>query len=66
MEIGGLCEAKWSAMSADAAWSEYESQPYINDIREEQSRLNAIPVKLRSDPPDSRKRDSNPRPRHYE
>ena len=49
MEIGSLCEAKWSAMSAAATWSEYKSQPYINDIREEQGRLNAIPAKLRSD-----------------
>lgn len=50
MEIGSFCEAKWSAISEAAAWSEYESQPYIVDIREEQRRLSAIPVKLRIDP----------------
>jgi hypothetical protein len=47
MKIGSLCEAKWLAMSTAAAWSEYENQTYINDIREEQSRLNANWVKLR-------------------
>src|SRR5271169_3690838 len=50
MKIGSFCEAKWSAISEAAAWSEYESQPYIVDIREEQRRLSAIPVKLRIDP----------------
>jgi hypothetical protein len=57
MKIGSLCEAKWSAMSAVAASSEYESQTYINDIREEQSRLNAIRIKLRggNSLPDSKK-----------
>src|SRR5215217_2999657 len=49
MEIGSLCEAKWSAMSESAALSAYERQPHIIDVREEQRRLNAIPVKLRSD-----------------
>ena len=49
MEIGSLCEEKWCAKSEAAAWSEYESRPYISDIREEQNRLNAIPVKSRSD-----------------
>jgi len=48
MEIGSLCEAKWSAISEAAAWSAYERQPHIEDIREEQGRLNAIPVKMRS------------------
>jgi hypothetical protein len=49
MEIGSLCEAKWSAMSEASSLSDYESQPHINDVREEQSRLNIIPVKSRSD-----------------
>ena len=49
MKIGSLCEVKWSEMSEAAAWSAYENQPYVHDIREEQARLNAIPIKLRSD-----------------
>jgi hypothetical protein len=59
MEIGSLCEAKWSAMSEAAAWLEYESKPYIIDIREEQSRLSAISVKFRSDQKSTPDSESN-------
>jgi hypothetical protein len=49
MVIGSLCEEKWSAKSEAAARLEHRSGPYISDIREEQNRLNIIPVKSRSD-----------------
>ena len=45
--IGGLCEAKWRAMSEAAALSAFQAQPHIVDVQEEQNRLVVIPVKLR-------------------